>query len=423
MSSPAPGFTDLLRKQLEVQQQLLDVQRQSVEIQQLLLESVLSEKSDVTSSASGILPVPETLLESVHSEKPDVTEAWSRHLAKGRDNLPVPEKDERIPLSPRPTNGSAETVKIPHHQSVGSTRSTFPASVLSDSSQTLRHPWQLGPIHGTRLRFWISSLHIIDFFWPHAMRTTAYDAVFASKSTVQIRETLARNLANYNIYSTLLLTFSSALFFEQSMPTNRIDMAFSVLSFFLIFSNAIFVVLVLFCLSIMDVVSDVNLLAWLLANKALLALISIACNTVSWRFLGMAIIHALRMCSAFDGLATIGTATLAAELISLIIMVAVCMTVINVASRSALYSGAFGEVQIPAFSPGSGSWNSEACSSKFFAAALGGLTLKRGILEYYDVLLSAREEASRGSDQVKQHPSSAIRGLAPNVFGSTGVRL
>eukprot|EP00441_Pelagodinium_beii_P040191 CAMPEP_0197630988 /NCGR_PEP_ID=MMETSP1338-20131121/8304_1 /TAXON_ID=43686 ORGANISM="Pelagodinium beii, Strain RCC1491" /NCGR_SAMPLE_ID=MMETSP1338 /ASSEMBLY_ACC=CAM_ASM_000754 /LENGTH=396 /DNA_ID=CAMNT_0043202345 /DNA_START=88 /DNA_END=1278 /DNA_ORIENTATION=- len=396
MSSLAPGFTDLLRKQLAVQHQLLDAQRQSVEIQQLLLESALSQKPDVTSSAPEILPATE--------------------------------KEERIPLSPRPivavdlAAGSAESFNRPHHLNIGPTCSTFPGSGIPDS-QNLTHPWHLGPIHGTRFRFWISSLHIIDFFWPHAVRTEAYDAVFGSKSTVQIREMLARNLANYNIYSTLLLTITTALFFEQSMPTTRIDMAFSVLSFLLVISNAIFVVLVLFCLSIMDVVSDVNLLAWLLANKALLALISIACNTVSWRFLGMAIIHALRMCSAFDGLATIGTATLAAELISLIIMVAVCMTVINVASRSALYSGAFGEVQIPAFSPGSGSWNSEACSSKFFAAALGGLTLKRGILEYYDVLLSAREEASRGSDQVKQHPSSAIRGLAPNVFGSTGVRL
>eukprot|EP00931_Biecheleriopsis_adriatica_P123362 TRINITY_DN98399_c0_g1_i1.p1 TRINITY_DN98399_c0_g1~~TRINITY_DN98399_c0_g1_i1.p1 ORF type:complete len:368 (-),score=75.50 TRINITY_DN98399_c0_g1_i1:179-1282(-) len=298
--------TEILKLQLELQEEILRNQQRSVELQAQLIKALLP---DDQRKSAGDQPAEADLLPSgegiVEQQGDEDKEQPTRELEEFLQQYDV--EPEGIPWLVAP--------------SLASFRDILKLSMY-------RHPGDLAVCFPDRSAF--------------------FEAAEAAMGPSRFRDFLVTSLELRLLFQALLLSITVPASLSQPTPKTTLDLVISVFTFLLGVLNTIGVCLCIFATGILSSVSKKNFTAWLHANyKFVHAALSSQCAMVPM-VLFLQVASQIRTQLSVDWLGTSTQNALCCIQVAMIMcMMTAMLFATNAAGRTAAFSGAMGHASVP----------------------------------------------------------------------------
>lgn len=300
------GSSDILKLQLELQQDILRSQKRDVELQEQLIKALLQNDSSLEPTGRGFeeaepLEAPATGTGEQQQQPTDAED-----LQKFLDEYDI--KQEFIPWAMAPSFASfLDILKI---------------SMFS-------HPGDLAVCFPDRSAF--------------------FEAAEAAMTPGRFRDFLVTSLELRLLFQSLLLSITVPASFEQGPPENYLDLVISIFTFLLGVLNTIGVCLCIFACGIISSVSEGNFSAWLHANHRFVhAALSSQCAMVPMvLFLQVASQIRIQLSADWVG-ANVQMGLCGGQIAMIMLMMTAMLFATNAAGRTAAFSGAMGDAPVPA---------------------------------------------------------------------------
>jgi len=233
-------------------------------------------------------------------------------------------------------------------------------------------PWSHGPQEASFFKVAGFSLwrHPIDCLVCFPDQSGWFAAAQSAMSPGEYKDYLNSALDNRILFQSLLLSITMPASLTQGSIQNGFDAVIAIITFILTFFNTITVMACIVAAGIIGAVSESNFVLWATANKTLLhAVMSSQCILVplSVTLTILSTLRALLDTAVFD-------AKLRAGILATLGFFVACVFAfflfgLNVAGRSAAFSGAMGQLEMP------GSSNPDGLPRQVFGATVGGHTV------------------------------------------------